>query len=45
MKLIQLSEVESRRDRIWCRESELRVEEVSAADRFIDRSRFLFCVD
>lgn len=45
MKLIQLSEeVETRRDRIWCRELELRVEEVSAANRFIERVGFCFAL-
>ncbi len=33
-------EVESYRDRVWCREPDLRVEVVSAASRFIDRVGF-----
>jgi hypothetical protein len=33
-------EIESYRDRLWCRESELRIEESSAAERFIDTVGF-----
>jgi hypothetical protein len=33
-------EIESYRDRCWCRESELRIEEPLAAERFIDRVGF-----
>jgi hypothetical protein len=33
-------EIESYRDRFWCRESELRIEEPLAAERFIDRVGF-----
>jgi hypothetical protein len=32
--------IESYRDRFWCRDPELRIEEVSAAERFIDRLGF-----
>ena len=34
------NEIESHRDRLWCREPELRVEEVLAAERLIDRVGF-----
>lgn len=33
-------EIEDYRDRFWCRESELRIEEPLAAERFIDRTGF-----
>jgi hypothetical protein len=33
-------EIESYRDRLWCREPELRIEEALAAERFIDRVGF-----
>ena len=33
-------DMERYRDRVWCREPELRVEAVSAASRFIDRVGF-----
>lgn len=33
-------EIESYRDRFWCREPELRIEEALAAERFIDRVGF-----
>ena len=33
-------EIESYRDRLWCRDPELRIEEVLAAERFIDRLGF-----
>jgi hypothetical protein len=41
MPSIQLSEtIESYRDRSWCREPELRIEDVLAAERFIERVGF-----
>lgn len=33
-------EIEGYRDRLWCREPELRIEEALAAERFIDRVGF-----
>jgi hypothetical protein len=41
MPLSQLpEEIESYRDRLWCREPELRIEEPLAAERFVDRVGF-----
>ena len=41
MGLVQLPEIiESYRDRAWCREPELRIEDALAAERFIDRVGF-----
>jgi hypothetical protein len=41
MRLVQLPEtIESYRDRSWCREPELRVEDALAAERFIERVGF-----
>ncbi len=41
MRLVQLPEtIESYRDRSWCREPELRIEDALAAERFIERVGF-----
>lgn len=40
VQLVLPEEIEFHRDRTWCREPELRVEEALAAERFIDRVGF-----